>query len=118
VRNFNVAVSEEGGKVVFLRKIIPGGADKSYGIHVAQLAGLPRAVLHRANEVLTELENHTGEKAARSARRRREKLPTEQLPLFGQTPPVIDEIIAMDVSSMTPLQAITKLYELQQKAKE
>ncbi len=118
VRNFNVAVSEEGGKVVFLRKIIPGGADKSYGIHVAQLAGLPRAVLHRADEVLTELENHTGEKAARSARHRREKLPTEQLPLFGQTPPVIDEILAMDVSSMTPLQAITKLYELQQKAKE
>jgi DNA mismatch repair protein MutS len=118
VRNFNVAVSEEGGKVVFLRKIIPGGADKSYGIHVAQLAGLPRAVLHRADEVLTELENHTEEKATRSARRRREKLPTEQLPLFGQIPPVIDEILAMDVSSMTPLQAITKLYELQQKAKE
>jgi DNA mismatch repair protein MutS len=118
VRNFNVAVSEEGGKVVFLRKIIPGGADKSYGIHVAQLAGLPRAVLHRADEVLTELENHTEEKAARSARRRREKLPTEQLPLFGQIPPVIDEILAIDVSSMTPLQAITKLYELQQKAKE
>ena len=118
VRNLNVAVSEEGGKVVFLRKIIPGGADKSYGIHVAQLAGLPRAVLHRADEVLAELENHTEEKAARSARRRREKLPTEQLPLFGQIPPVIDEILAMDVSSMTPLQAITKLYELQQKAKE
>ena len=118
VRNLNVAVSEEGGKVVFLRKIIPGGADKSYGIHVAQLAGLPRAVLHRADEVLTELENHTEEKAERSARRRREKLPTEQLPLFGQIPPVIDEILAIDVSSMTPLQAITKLYELQQKAKE
>jgi len=118
VRNLNVAVSEEGGKVVFLRKIIPGGADKSYGIHVAQLAGLPRAVLHRADEVLAELENHTEEKAARSARRRREKHPTEQLPLFGQIPPVIDEILAIDVSSMTPLQAITKLYELQQKAKE
>ena len=118
VRNLNVAVSEEGGKVVFLRKIIPGGADKSYGIHVAQLAGLPRAVLHRADEVLTELENHTEEKAARSARRRRVKLPTEQLPLFGQIPPVIAEILAIDVSSMTPLQPITKLYELQQKAKE
>ncbi len=119
VRNFNVAVSEEGGKVVFLRKIIPGGADKSYGIHVAQLAGLPRAVLHRADDVLTELENHTDEKAERSARRRRrEKAPAEQLPLLGQTSPVVDEILAMDVSSMTPLQAITKLYELQQKAKE
>ena len=119
VKNFNVAVSEEGGKVVFLRKIIPGGADKSYGIHVAQLAGLPRAVVHRAGEVLTNLENHVEVKAARSARpRRREKPPLEQLPLFGQKPPIIDEILGMDVSSMTPLEAITKLYELQQKAKE
>jgi DNA mismatch repair protein MutS len=118
VRNFNVAVSEEAGKVVFLRKIIPGGADKSYGIHVAQLAGLPRAVVHRADEVLDELENHTEEKARGRARRHREKTPSEQLQLFGQTPPVIDEILALDVSSMTPLQAITKLYELQQKAKE
>jgi len=120
VKNFNVAVSEEGGKVVFLRKIIPGGADKSYGIHVAQLAGLPRAVVHRAGEVLTNLENHVDEvKAARSARPRwQEKPPSEQLPLFGQKPPIIDEILGMDVSSMTPLEAITKLYELQQKAKE
>ncbi|TET74440.1 MAG: DNA mismatch repair protein MutS [Dehalococcoidia bacterium] len=119
VKNFNVAVSEEGGEVVFLRKIIPGGADKSYGIHVAQLAGLPRAVVHRAGEVLTDLENPIEVKAARSARpRRREKPSSEQIPLFGQKPPIIDEILGMDVSSMTPLEAITKLYELQQKAKE
>jgi len=119
VKNFNVAVSEEGGEVVFLRKIIPGGADKSYGIHVAQLAGLPRAVVHRAGEVLTTLEDHIEVKAARSARpRRREKPPSEQLPLFGQKSPILDEILGMDVSSMTPLEAITKLYELQQKAKE
>jgi len=58
-------------------------------------------------------------KAARSARpRRREKPPLEQIPLFGQKPPIIDEILGMDVSSMTPLEAITKLYELQRKAKE
>ena len=56
VRNFNVAVTEEGGKVVFLHRIVPGGVDKSYGIHVAQLAGLPRPVLQRAREVLAELE--------------------------------------------------------------
>ena len=52
VRNYNVAVSEADGKVVFLHKIIPGGADRSYGIHVAQLAGLPRPVIQRANEIL------------------------------------------------------------------
>lgn len=57
VKNFNVAVVEEEGKVIFLRKIIPGGADRSYGIHVAQLAGLPRSVVHRAQEVLAELES-------------------------------------------------------------
>ncbi|UCC60165.1 MAG: DNA mismatch repair protein MutS [Dehalococcoidia bacterium] len=119
VRNLNVAVTEDEGKVVFLRKIIPGGADKSYGIHVAQLAGLPRAVVHRAEEVLNQLENHTGEKAARREPTvRREKIPSEQLLLFGQKPPIIDEILGMDVSSMTPLEAITKLYELQEKAKE
>jgi len=119
VRNCNVAVSEEGGKVVFLRKIIPGGADKSYGIHVAQLAGLPRAVVHRASEVLTDLENHTEEKAAQSAHAgRRPKTPAEQLPLLGTSPPVVDEILNLDISSMTPLEAITRLYELQQKAKE
>jgi DNA mismatch repair protein MutS len=119
VKNLNVAVSEEGGKVVFLRRIIPGGADKSYGIHVAQLAGLPRAVVHRADEVLAELENHTGEQAARRAGRpRSEKAPQEQLPLFGKRSPVLDEVAKLDVSSMTPLEAITKLYELQQKAKE
>jgi len=119
IKNQNVAVSEEGGKVVFLRKIIPGGADKSYGIHVAQLAGLPRAVIHRAEEVLSDLENHTGKKAAANVRPlRRRDVPQEQIPLFGQKHPLIDEILGLDIFSLTPLEAITKLYEIQQKAKE
>jgi len=119
VKNFNVAVSEEGGEVVFLRKIVPGGADKSYGIHVAQLAGLPRSVVRRAEEVLSDLENHTGEKAAPGARPRRARAEdAAQLLLFGAKHPIIDDILAVDVSSMTPLEAITKLYELQQKARE
>jgi DNA mismatch repair protein MutS len=119
VRNYNIAVSEEGGKVVFLRKIIPGGADKSYGIHVAQLAGLPRAVVHRAEEVLSELESNGDVKVVPGVQPRSgHKTPREQLPLFGQKSPVMDEILKLDVSSMTPLEAITKLYELQRKAKE
>jgi DNA mismatch repair protein MutS len=119
VRNYSIAVSEEGGKVVFLRKIIPGGADKSYGIHVAQLAGLPKAVVHRAEEVMSELEKDGNLKVVRSARpRSKEKAPSEQIPLFGQKPPIMDEILKLDISSMTPLEAITKLYELQRKAKE
>ncbi|MBI2906301.1 MAG: DNA mismatch repair protein MutS [Chloroflexi bacterium] len=117
VRNFNVAVAEEGGKVVFLRRVVPGGADKSYGIHVAQLAGLPRAVLHRADEVLQDLEaKHLPRQIGG---RRRGQAPAEQLPLFGaprsQSGPVLEEIASLDVSSMTPLEAITKLYELQRK---
>jgi DNA mismatch repair protein MutS len=119
VRNYSIAVAEEGGKVVFLRRIIPGGADKSYGIHVAQLAGLPRAVIHRAQEILSELELNGDTKIVQKARpRRRDKAPMGQMPLFGQSSPVIDEILKLDISSMTPLEAITKLYELQQKAKE
>jgi DNA mismatch repair protein MutS len=119
VRNYNIAVSEEGGKVTFLRKIIPGGADRSYGIHVAQLAGLPKAVVHRAEEVMSELEKDGNLKVVRSARpRSKEKTPSEQIPLFGQKPPIMDEILNLDISSMTPLEAITKLYELQRKTKE
>jgi DNA mismatch repair protein MutS len=119
VKNYNIAVSEEGGKVVFLRKIVPGGADKSYGIHVAQLAGLPKAVVHRAEEVLSELESNGDVKVVPEVKPRfRQKAPREQLPLFGQKSPVTDEILKLDISSMTPLEAITKLYELQRKAKE
>jgi DNA mismatch repair protein MutS len=119
VRNYSIAVSEEGGKVVFLRKIVPGGADKSYGIHVAQLAGLPKAVVHRAEEVLSELESNGDVKVVPGVQpRSRQKAPREQLPLFGQKSPVTDEILKLDISSMTPLEAITRLYELQRKAKE
>ncbi|MGB2853063.1 MAG: DNA mismatch repair protein MutS, partial [Dehalococcoidia bacterium] len=116
VKNFNVAVVEEGGKVVFLRKIIPGGADKSYGIHVAQLAGLPRSVIHRAEEVLVELEDGRGQKAKAKKKERRDEAP--QLPLFSQPSPMLDELAQLDIDSMTPLEALNKLYELKQKAKE
>ena len=120
VRNLNVAVAEEGGKVVFLRKIVPGGADRSYGIHVAQLAGLPKSVIHRAQEVLLELESKADQKGRRAgppARRPRRELPPEQLSFFGQKHPVLDELENLDIDSLTPLEAINKLYELQKKVK-
>lgn len=117
INNCNVAVTEESGKVVFLRKIIPGGADRSYGIHVAQLAGLPKSVIHRAQEVMQGLENGSAEKDKQHTRRGIPKPPpTEQIPLFGTKPPLIDEIENLDIDSMTPLEAITKLYEFQRKA--
>ena len=117
VKNFNVAVAEEEGKVVFLRKVVTGGADNSYGIHVAQLAGLPVSVVHRAQEILTRLEDgqprHKHDRVARPEQERK-----QQLPLFGDKSPLIDEISQLDVDSISPLEAITRLYELKQKAKE
>ncbi len=118
VKNFNVAVTEEKGEVIFLRKIIPGGMDKSYGIHVAQLAGLPRSVVHRANEVLAELEESKGECAAPVKGRRAAPPASQQLSLLGQKPAFQSELEKIDINSLTPLEALTKLYELQKKAKE
>jgi DNA mismatch repair protein MutS len=113
VRNYKVAVAEEGDRVVFLRKVISGGADKSYGIHVAQLAGLPRSVVHRAEEILDQLEDGAGRSPLESGR----DVEVRQLPLFVTTDPVIEELKALDVHAMTPLEAITKLYEWQEKVK-
>ncbi len=118
VKNFNVAVSEEGGEVTFLYRIIPGGVDRSYGIHVGKLAGLPKSVVRRAQEVLTELEEGS-RAAAKSAPRRRQKKETSvQLAFFGPKPPVVEELEQLDIESLTPLQALTKLYELQKKVRE
>ena len=118
VKNFNVAVTEEGGRVVFLRKIVPGGVDKSYGIHVAQLAGLPKSVVHRAHEVLEELEGDSHLTKGLARGRRRKKEPAQQLSFFGQKPPLLEEMEKLDIDSLTPLEALTKLYELQKKARE
>jgi DNA mismatch repair protein MutS len=119
VKNYNVAVTEEGGRVVFLRKIVPGGSDRSYGIHVAELAGLPRAVVQRAAQVLSSLEAaHDGRTASAGRGRPRRRSPAEQLPLFGPRSPLLEELAALDVDSLTPLQAITKLYELKERARD
>jgi DNA mismatch repair protein MutS len=115
VANYNVAVTEEGSKVIFLHKIVPGGADRSYGIHVAQIAGIPKVVISRANEILEELEGNA------DFRERRERLRNSfagmQLSFLGpETQPLIEEIKALDVDSLSPLEALNKLYELKQKA--
>jgi DNA mismatch repair protein MutS len=117
VRNYNVAVAEEGDQVVFLHRIVPGGADRSYGIHVAQLAGLPRPVIHRAEEILTELE-YEGVRSPVPSVRRSEPA-ARQLSLFPTEPhPAVTALRQLDVNSLTPLEAISKLYELQGKAQE
>ena len=127
VRNYNVAVRERGDQVVFLRKIVPGGCDHSYGIHVAQLAGLPREVIERATEVLKELEQN-GAEPDKTPKRRRGRVPQvdeRQMSLFmaPQEPPkiphwILEELKEMNVSSTTPLQALLKLDEWQRRIGE
>ncbi|GAB1470042.1 DNA mismatch repair protein MutS [Chloroflexota bacterium] len=109
VRNYNVAVSEADNKVVFLHKIIAGGADKSYGIHVAQLAGLPAPVISRANEIMLELEKS----AARGVKINPQA--AQQAALFPETNPLLDELKDMDVNSLSPIEALNKLFEWQRK---
>jgi DNA mismatch repair protein MutS len=113
VKNFNVAVIEEAGRVIFLHKIVPGGVDKSYGIHVAQLAGLPKAVLHRAREVLDELESD-GKQSKPSHKKEKEAQPS----LFGEKSELEKALEKLDINSLTPLEALNKLYELKKKLGE
>jgi DNA mismatch repair protein MutS len=109
VRNYNVAVSEADNKVVFLHKIVPGGADKSYGIHVAQLAGLPGPVVQRANEIMRELERTSGDAVNINPHA------AQQIALFPETNPLLDELKGLDVNSLSPIEALNKLFEWQRK---
>jgi DNA mismatch repair protein MutS len=109
VRNYNVAVSETGGQVVFLHKIVPGGADRSYGIHVGQLAGLPYPVVQRAGEILRQLEASSGTAVKLSPEA------PQQLALFPETNPLIDELKSLDVNTLSPIEALNKLYEWQRR---
>ena len=114
VRNFSVAVTEQDGDVVFLHRIVPGGADKSYGVHVAQLAGLPQGVVNRAWEVLAGLEQNPG--PGQGPENRRRAPAAQQMPLFNPAQPLVDELKSLDIPNLTPLQAINLLYQLQEKA--
>jgi DNA mismatch repair protein MutS len=109
VRNYNVAVSEADGQVVFLHKIVPGGADRSYGIHVGQLAGLPRPVVVRAGEILRLLEASSGKAVKINPQA------AQQMALFPETNPLLDELKSLDTNSLSPIEALNKLYEWQRK---
>lgn len=116
VRNLNVAVREVGEHIVFLRRLEAGGADRSYGIQVARLAGLPREVILRAQELLAELEGtHSGggEGLGRRGRHRpSSEAPPDQLSLFMGEHPVVTRLKALEVEKMTPLEAMNALAEL------
>jgi DNA mismatch repair protein MutS len=121
VRNYNVAVAEDGDRVVFLHKIVPGGADRSYGIHVARLAGLPRAILRRAEDILQDLERGGTKEARRKAMQTDPGLQLSFANLDGVVPgpdPLREELAALRPEEMSPLEALGVLYELHKKAKE
>lgn len=120
IRNFCIAVKEKGRDVSFLRRIIPGAADKSYGIHVARLAGLPKAVTERAEHILAGLESEAESGGSGLVKEAQEKKAvkadnTGMMSLFGSS--INDELMAMDIMTMTPIEALNKLYELQLQAK-
>lgn len=109
VRNYNVAVNESGSQVVFLHKIIPGGADRSYGIHVGQLAGLPSPVVQRAEQILLQLEKSSGK-----AIKIDPEIP-HQMALFPETNPLLAELKGLDINGLSPIEALNKLYEWKKK---
>lgn len=117
VCNFTVAVGEENGEVVFLRTIVPGGADRSYGIHVAQLAGMPRGVVQRAQEILAELETSPALSPRHAAEVNGHAREGRQLRLLADPSPLVAEIASLDVDTLTPLDAIRQLYELRERAR-
>jgi len=102
-------VTEAGDKIIFLHKIIAGGADKSYGIHVAQLAGLPAPVVARAREILYELERTAGQAQKLDPNAAR------QAALFPETSPLLNELETLDMNTLSPIEALNKLYEWKKK---
>jgi DNA mismatch repair protein MutS len=123
VKNYNVAVKEWGEQVIFLRKIVEGGTDHSYGIQVAKLAGLPSPVISRAREILSNLEQNalTPNHKPKLALKRKSKIrdDIDQLDFFSKKQhTVLDEIKNVDLNNMTPMQALIKLVEMKEKMDE
>ena len=111
VKNYSVAVKERGKDIVFLRRIVPGGTDRSYGVHVARLAGLPKKVLDRAEAFLQEYDGERSQEAAPVV---------EQAPGMGSlfTSAITQQLLSIDVMSMTPIEAMNMLYKLQDEARK
>ena len=117
IKNFNVSVKEVGNKVIFLRKLVPGGSEHSFGIHVAKMAGMPSSVLKRAHEILKRLENErTGGEHVKASLMKMQKQAV-QLQMFSLDDPVLikirDVLNNLDVNTLTPVEALMKLDEIQ-----
>ena len=120
VKNYNVAVREWNDEVIFLRKVVPGGSDRSYGIHVAQLAGLPVEVIERAREILAQLEEGSYDSSGKPRLARSGKKSQEQLSLFAhpETHPAVEELRKLEIDKLTPIDALNKLNDLKKKVEE
>ena len=118
IKNYNVAVKEVDGKVIFLRKLTPGGSEHSFGIHVAEIAGMPRSIVKRANEVLRQLEADNAEVGSAGRPKVENIGSTEgtQLSIFQLDDPVLsqvrDEILGLDINNLTPVEALNKLNDI------
>jgi DNA mismatch repair protein MutS len=117
VKNFNVSVRELNDRVIFMRKLIPGGSEHSFGIHVARMAGMPRSVVRRAGEILKELEqSHQKQSLTKPMADLAQQREGYQLSFFQLDDPVLkqirDEITAIDIDNLTPLEALTKLHQI------
>ena len=110
VKNYNIAVKKRGDDITFLRRIIPGGADDSYGIEVAKLAGVPNSIIQRAKEILAELESGKGERVSAPAATQNNDM---QLSLMATAAsPVVERLTEIDLNTLTPIEAMNLLYEL------
>lgn len=120
VKNYHMAAIEQDGQVVFLHELRRGGADRSYGIHVAEIAGIPRAVIKRAGELLAELEQGSASKLAPATKEQAApQRGKAQLGLFDVAPsPLVEMIKRLNVNELSPIEALTKLYELQRLAQQ
>lgn len=113
VKNYSVAVKERGKDIIFLRRIVPGGTDRSYGVHVARLAGLPKKVLERSEELLKEYDNDNGRVQQPAAAAAPDNMMGS---LFSSS--IANELLKLDVMSMTPIEAMSALYKLQDEARK
>lgn len=117
VKNYRIAVKEEPDRIIWLHKIMPGGTDKSYGIQVARLAGLPENVIKRAAEILEDLERE--QTRGRNGKPSEAIVKRQQLTLFeAATPEVVNKLIKLDISTLTPVEALTKLWQLQKEVEQ
>ena len=112
--NFNVAVAEQGDDIVFLHRVLPGGADQSYGVHVAQLAGMPRSVVERARELLQQLEEGSSDFSLYKPNPQHQQLSFFDVP----ESPALGTLRSLDVDDLSPLEALTALYELKRMVAE